>query len=187
MNIGIGEKVKELRLDKGISLSELGARAELSATYLSRFERGLVPISVDNLQKVSEALDVSIQYFIGTPKNSGDAIIRRHHRQVDLKDDSSIYYNLSNIEDCGGFLPRYIELLPRADHGVNMRSFPHEGEELVYVLHGTMELWIAGIKYVLTEGDSAHYLSTIPHKWVNATNQIVHLLTINDTNFYLQT
>lgn len=49
-----------------------------------------------------------------------------------------------------------------------------------------MELWVAGIKYVLTEGDSAHYLSTVPHKWVNTTNQVVHLLTINDTNFYLQ-
>lgn len=187
MNIGIGEKVKALRSDKGISLSELGGRAGLSATYLSKFERGLVPINVDNLQKVCEALEVSIQYFIGTPKNSGDAIIRRYDRQVDLKDDSSIYYNLSNIEDCGGFLPRYIELLPQKDYGVNMQAFPHEGEELVYVLQGTMELWIAGIKYVLTEGDSAHYLSTIPHKWVNSTSQIVHLLTINDTNFYLQT
>lgn len=33
MNIGIGEKVKELRQDKGISLNEVSNRAELSATY----------------------------------------------------------------------------------------------------------------------------------------------------------
>ena len=59
MNIGIGEKVKELRQDKGISLNEVSNRAELSATYLSKFERGLVPINVDNLQKVCEALGVT--------------------------------------------------------------------------------------------------------------------------------
>lgn len=186
MNIGIGEKVKELRQDKGISLNEVSNRAELSATYLSKFERGLVPINVDNLQKVCEALGVTIQYFIGTPKSSGAEVIRSYERQVDLEGDSYIHYNLSNIEDCGDFLPRYVDLLPRSDCGRNIQSSPHEGEELVYVLQGTMELWVAGIKYVLTEGDSAHYLSTIPHKWVNTTNQVVHLLTINDTNFYLQ-
>ena len=76
MNIGIGEKVKELRQDKGISLNEVSNRAELSATYLSKFERGLVPINVDNLQKVCEALGVTIQYFIGTPKSSGAEVIR---------------------------------------------------------------------------------------------------------------
>lgn len=110
MNIGIGEKVKELRQDKGISLNEVSNRAELSATYLSKFERGLVPINVDNLQKVCEALGVTIQYFIGTPKSSGAEVIRSYERQVDLKGDSYIHYNLSNIEDCGDFLPRYVDM-----------------------------------------------------------------------------
>ena len=56
MNIGIGEKVKKLRQDLGLSLNQVSDKTGLSATYLSRFERGVVPINVDNLEKVCEAL-----------------------------------------------------------------------------------------------------------------------------------
>lgn len=186
MNIGIGEKVKKLRQDKGMSLNQVSKLTELSTTYLSKFERGIVPINVDNLEKVCSALGVEINYFIGTPRTSGDRIIRKYERQVDLKDDRCIHYNLSNIEDSGTFLPRYVDLLPQSDYGEGLQAFPHEGEEFVYVLKGVMELWLGGIKYVLQPGDSAHYKSTIPHKWVNATNENVQILTLNDTNFYLQ-
>ena len=107
MNIGIGEKVKKLRQDLGLSLNQVSDKTGLSATYLSRFERGVVPINVDNLEKVCSALGVEISYFIGSPRNSGDAVIRKYERQVDLKDDRCIHYNLSNIEDVCTFLPRY--------------------------------------------------------------------------------
>lgn len=187
MNLGIGEKVKKMRQDKGISLNQISMETELSTTYLSKFERGLIPINVDNLLRVCEALEVDIQYFIGAPKSSGGTVIRKYERQVDLKDDSYIHYNLSNMEDCCSFLPRYVELLPRADKGEEIQAFPHEGEEFVYVLRGTMELWVSGVKYQLFAGDAAHYMSTAPHKWVNSTNETVQILTINDTNFYLQT
>ena len=50
MNIGIGEKVKKLRQDLGLSLNQVSDKTGLSATYLSRFERGVVPINVDSLQ-----------------------------------------------------------------------------------------------------------------------------------------
>lgn len=112
MNIGIGEKVKKLRQDLGLSLNQVSDKTGLSATYLSRFERGVVPINVDNLEKVCSALGVEISYFIGSPRNSGDAVIRKYERQVDLKDDRCIHYNLSNIEDVCTFLPRYVDLLP---------------------------------------------------------------------------
>lgn len=56
----------------------------------------------------------------------------------------------------------------------------------MYVLKGILELWVGGIKYELQPGDSAHYKSTIPHRWVNSTNENVQILTLNDTNFYLQ-
>lgn len=185
MNIGIGEKVKLLREKNNISLKQVSEQTGLSSTYLSKFERGLMPINVDNLEKVSAALGVGIQHFIGTPKRSGTAVVHKYGRQVDLRDESCVHYNLSNIEDRGSFLPRYVDLLPQMDRGMSRQAFPHEGEEFVYVLRGTLELWVDGVRHILGTGDSAHYNSTVPHKWVNATNENVQLLTINDTNFYL--
>ncbi len=184
MNIGIGEKVQQLRQDKNLSLKYVSDRTGLSATYLSKFERGLMPINVDNLERVCSALGVGINYFIGTPKKSGTAVVHKYERQVDLRDESSVYYNLSNIEDRSSFLARYVDLLPRLDQYESTQAFPHEGEEFIYILRGKMELWLNNTKYVLFAGDAAHYRSAIPHKWANTTNENVQLLTINDINFY---
>ena len=186
MNIGIGEKVKELREQEGLTIRNISEQTGLSSTYLSKFERGIMPINVDNLERVCKALGVPISFFIGSPKNSGDIVVHKFERQVDLRDKHFIYYNLSNIEDRGSFLPRYVDLLPSFDKGSSQQAFPHEGEEFIYVLKGTFELWVANTKYVLNAGDAAHYRSNIPHKWVNPTSENVQLITVNDINFYLE-
>ncbi len=184
MNIGIGDKVKSLRLSHSMTLKQISAATGLSIGYLSNFERGQVSIDVERLEKVSAALGVDIRYFIGTPKSSGDVVVHKFDRVVDLRDERSVHYNLTNIEDKSSFLPRYVDLFPQADQCASLQAFPHEGEEFLYVLKGTLELWVNNVKYVLTEGDAAHYSSELPHKWVNATNQIVQLITANDINFY---
>ncbi len=47
-----GKILKELREDKGISLSSLAKSAQLSKSTLSRFENGETQIGIDNLLKL---------------------------------------------------------------------------------------------------------------------------------------
>lgn len=187
MNLGIGKKVKELRLTKGLTLKDIAAATGLSVAYLSQFERGQTLITVESLNSVAEALNVTLTYFIGSPKGSGDPIVRKYQRQVDLTDESNyVHYNLSNIENESSFLPRYIELLPLKTDGDESLAYPHEGEEFVYVLGGILTLWVNHTEYQLNIGDCAHYSSTLPHKWINNTPSTVQLLAINTINFYTQ-
>lgn len=188
MNLGIGQMVKDLRIQQQLTLKDLGEKAGLSTAYLSQFERGLTAINVDTLEVVAEALGVDIHYFIGTPKSGGKPVVHKHERQVDLMDQQHryIYYNLSNIENQSYFLPRYVELLPSANGKDDTLAYPHQGEEFIYVLKGALELWVNNAQYILNPGDSAHYSSLQPHKWVNRTNDTVQLLTINNINFYVR-
>ena len=187
MNLGIGKKVKELRLAKGLTLKDIAAATGLSVAYLSQFERGQTLITVESLDSVAEALGVKLTYFIGAPTASGDPVLRKYQRRVDLADESNyVHYNLSNIENESSFLPRYIELLPLKTGGGESLAYPHEGEEFVYVLKGVLTLWVNHIEYQLNAGDCAHYSSTLPHKWVNNTPSTVQLLAINTINFYTQ-
>lgn len=185
MNLNIGHKVKNLRLKKEMTLKELSERSGLSTAYLSQFERGLSPINVDTLVIVAAALDVDLYYFIGPPQSSGKPIVHKHERTVHLiEKDCYVHYALSGIENESAFVPRLVDLYPSNEAEQMRPAYPHQGEEFVYVLRGTLELWVDNQQFFLKEGDSAHYVSSLPHKWLNPTNSMVQLLTINDINFY---
>lgn len=57
----IGEKIKQLRQEKKLSISELAERAGVAKSYLSSIERNLQSNpSIQFIEKISEALDVSV-------------------------------------------------------------------------------------------------------------------------------
>jgi quercetin dioxygenase-like cupin family protein len=60
--------------------------------------------------------------------------------------------------------------------------YTHSGEEYVYVLSGVITVWLDGRSYTLYPGDSMQIISTLPHNWVNNTNKIAELLSINYPN-----
>jgi XRE family transcriptional regulator, master regulator for biofilm formation len=61
----IGERVKQLRLEKKISLSELAEKAGVAKSYLSSLERNLqTNPSIQFLEKISAVLGVSVDYLI---------------------------------------------------------------------------------------------------------------------------
>ena len=58
--IAFGNKVRELRKEKGISQEELADRAGLHRTYIGMIERAEKNITLTNIEKIAKALDVSI-------------------------------------------------------------------------------------------------------------------------------
>ena len=54
-----GTRVRELRLTKRISQEELAALTELDRTYISGIERGKRNLSLKNIIKVANALQIS--------------------------------------------------------------------------------------------------------------------------------
>lgn len=59
----VGQRIRELRGQLGISQEELAARANLDRTYITSVERGKRNISIVNLEKISIALEVPLKVF----------------------------------------------------------------------------------------------------------------------------
>ena len=55
-----GERVRELRQQKGLSQNSLAARAGLDRTYLSEIERGRKNLSLVKIVKIATALEVEV-------------------------------------------------------------------------------------------------------------------------------
>ncbi len=58
--IAFGNKVRELRKKMGISQEELSFKADLHRTYIGMIERAEKNITLINIEKISNALNVSI-------------------------------------------------------------------------------------------------------------------------------
>lgn len=66
----IGDKIRALREQKGLSLMELGELLNLSFTYLSELERGTIAPSMVTLKNIAEFFDVPISLFIGNERKN---------------------------------------------------------------------------------------------------------------------
>jgi len=58
--IEFGNRVRELRKEKNLSQEELAHRAKLHRTYIGMIERAEKNITLINIQKVANALEISI-------------------------------------------------------------------------------------------------------------------------------
>jgi|TARA_B100001964_G_scaffold240081_1_gene309091 transcriptional regulator with XRE-family HTH domain len=61
-----GNKVKQFRLELGISQEELAFRSGLHRTYISDLERGNRNVSLETIQKIANALNISIDKLFDT-------------------------------------------------------------------------------------------------------------------------
>ena len=55
-----GKNVRNYRIAKGFSQEEFASRVELHRTYISAVERGRRSISLENIKKIADALEVKV-------------------------------------------------------------------------------------------------------------------------------
>jgi transcriptional regulator with XRE-family HTH domain len=61
LSLNFGKIIREFRKEKGISQEELAFRSNLHRTYIGMIERGEKNITLENIEKLSKGLDVSMK------------------------------------------------------------------------------------------------------------------------------
>lgn len=59
----VGKRIRQLRKNMGLSQETLGYECELDRTYIASVENGKRNISIKNLEKIANALNVSLSVF----------------------------------------------------------------------------------------------------------------------------
>lgn len=59
----IGQRIRELRTKMGISQEQLALRSELDRTYMTSVENGKRNISIQNIEKIIDALETTFEEF----------------------------------------------------------------------------------------------------------------------------
>lgn len=61
----IGQRIKEVRREKGWSQERLSEEIDVTTVYISRVERGSTIINLKRLAQISKALDTNLEYLVG--------------------------------------------------------------------------------------------------------------------------
>jgi transcriptional regulator with XRE-family HTH domain len=179
MDKNAGQKIKDLRTKKKLTLKELSELTNLSVSYLSLIERGRASINLTTLEAISSGLDVSPAFFFDVPEQRESHVTRCYEQPVYRMGGNHIYFGLSGIAKHENtiFEPLIALLLP-GETREDIEPYAHEGEEFYYVLEGRLTFIIGATEYELYPGDSLHIQSNQPHNWGNFTNNIVRVLCV---------
>ena len=164
----LGSQIRSLRRAREITLDELSKRTGLSTGNLSQIERSLSSPSIKALHSISRALGVNISWFFDDPRpvpaEEKDYVVRADRRRK-LDFGTGITDNLLSPNLDG----KLELLLSRFDPGSHSGDEPytHRGEEAGVVISGQLELWIGEKYFILNEGDSFTFPSTVPHRYRN--------------------
>lgn len=175
----LGNRLRELRRQQGLSLRALAEKSGLSANTLSLIENGKTSPSVATLQQIALALNIPITAFFEN-KTPRDPVI---YTQQDKRVSSSFIHG--SLEEMGsgvgneGLQPFIVSLNPRADSGSQPLS--HEGTEFIYCLNGHVIYTINGQEYILEPGSSLLFSSKIPHAWRNPLEEVSQLIIVLTT------
>jgi ribosome-binding protein aMBF1 (putative translation factor) len=71
--LSVASAIKHFRKEKRLSQEELADKANLDRTYISGVERGVRNITLDSLDQIIRALDVSVVEFFNCATKEGGA------------------------------------------------------------------------------------------------------------------
>jgi transcriptional regulator with XRE-family HTH domain len=164
----IGERIKALRTEQGMTLAELGEKVKLSTGYLSQIERDKAAPSLSTLMDIAKALNVGPRYFFETEAEVA-YILRAHGGQNSLAPDSPVA-RLRLTPDVGSSkLEAYRVILQ--PHASSEQLDLFSGEEFGFVLTGELTIRVGDEQFVLAAGDSIHYDAFQPYGWSNAGDE----------------
>ena len=172
--IAISERLRRRRKDLGLTLREVAESAGLSVGFISQIERGIAMPSLSSLVSVARVLDVPVSDFL-EPPNGTLPMTRHAERQRFMIGSGPISYERLSANIPGAQLRSVLIHQPPNHRG---ELIAHDGEELFYILDGTLTVEIEGARTVLNSGDSLHFRSSQRHLYWNNSNRSVTILHV---------
>lgn len=195
----IGRRLAALRRDRGVRVTDLAREVGVSAALISQIERGRSRPSVSTLFALARALEVPVDAFFreqhepapvrsgpsgetpgegapyGLPPQEARYVVRRGDRAAIDIEGGVRWERLTpaTLRDLD-----FLELV----YGPHAESHPalytHPGTEMVLMTVGRLDIYVGFERHRLKAGDSMHFPSSMPHRYVNPTATTSRAVTV---------
>ena len=170
----IGNKIRQLRMQKGLTLEELASRSELTKGFLSQLERNLTSPSIDSLDDILEALGTNLAEFFQEDKVE-QIVFREADFFVDERDDCTVHWIVPNTQK--NRMEPILLTLPEG--GRSFEVAPHSGEEFGYVVDGEAVLSYDGKRQTLQKGETFYLHGRTFHTLQNECKAPARILWVS--------
>ena len=166
----LGERVREMRAKKKISLEGFAHQIGADPTYLERIEDGRVSPPVGMLIQISRALAIDSATLLSESKK------QERVKSYKKRTKAYSYKNLTPGAEDKHLWAYLITLDPKKEHA--KVEYKHEGEEFVYVMDGKVQVTVGTKEHELKKGASLHFMSSTPHTLKNLSTKQSKLLVV---------
>ena len=171
----IGGKIKQLRLQRGLTQEELAARTELTKGFISQLERDITSPSIATLVDILAALGTDVSAFFSETAEESVAYNADDMFVKSEPDGYTIQWLVTNAQK-NALEPILVTIPPGA---ASQEDDPHEGEEFGYVLSGSVTLLLGGKKYRVKKGGSFYFRPTRVHALINGGKTEARVLWVS--------
>lgn len=173
---GIGKKIKNLRLKKGLTQEELGERTDLTKGYISQIERDLSSPSIETFFSILEVLGCSPKEFFNDLEHE-QKVVYDNEDQTEFIDEELGYQIQwlvpeSNENDME---PIILTLEP---NGKFKEFEPSLSETFAYVLQGQVAVKLGKKMYFARDGEAIYFHASHEHQIINDFDGISKLLLV---------
>jgi transcriptional regulator with XRE-family HTH domain len=164
----VGPRLKQLRAQRGVTLTALSEATGISKSTLSRLETGQRRASLELLLPLAQAYRVPLDDLVGAPE-VGDPRIRLKATKVNGR-------TVLPLTRSPGGVQAWKIIVPPS----NSRPLPksHEGYEWLFVLSGRMRLVLGDHDLVLGAGEAAEFDIRVPHWFGSTGDQPAEILSM---------
>ncbi len=167
----IRSRLRQRRIDRGLTLQQVADAARLDVSTLSRLESGKRRLAVDHLPGIAAALGITVDDLLA-PAVTPDPRVRSQP----TTNHGVTVWPLTHRGPAGGlYAYKYLVEPGRGDPPAVLPV--HEGYDWMYVLSGRMRLILGDEDLVIEAGEAVEFSTLTPH-WFGTFDQPVELIAI---------
>jgi len=166
----VGPRLRALRRQRGLTLSELAESTGISVSTLSRLESGGRRPTLELLLPLARAHQVSLDELVDAPP-TGDP-------RVQLRPVQRFGATVIPLTRRPGGVQAWKMVYPPGWPDYEPEPQVHEGYEWLYVLAGRMRLHLGGRDTVLRPGEVAEFDTRVPHFFANPGPEPAEVLSL---------
>lgn len=175
MDQEIGQRLRDIRLQCGLSQRRLARISGVANATISQIEAGRLNPTVSMLKKVLDGFPISMSEFFADDLELADRIFFRADELTEIADGGVSFQQVgANLRN------KAVQLIKECYQpgaGTGRHAITHEGEECGIILRGRLRVTVGEQTAILRAGDAYYFKSNQPHTFNNPGSEPCELIS----------
>ncbi|ADW18442.1 transcriptional regulator, XRE family [Desulfobulbus propionicus DSM 2032] len=178
----LGARIKAVRKKQGLSQKELAEKAGVTPSSISQIEKNLIYPSLPALFRLAESLSIGVASFFEGLAAEAKGCVYRGSEGTGAALDKAPKGMVEGVRllppDLGETAIETYLLKIEPSCKLFNHFFSHKGEEMGYLLSGSLAVWVNGQRQEAGAGDLIYLRKETPEQWENSGDCVAELLWV---------